>query len=68
MLIYFESNEAASLFEKILPKSISILAITSSRSNENSFASYCFPGDTIKGKNFGTCLGDVFSDNWMNDL
>jgi glycosylphosphatidylinositol transamidase (GPIT) subunit GPI8 len=64
MLIYLESSFSGSIFEgDLLPKNLSILAVTATESNENSFASNCYPLDRVLGKNkkvvsLGTCLAD----------
>jgi hypothetical protein len=67
MLIYLESSEAASMFEQIIPKNLSILTMSATRSDEISFATFCYPSEKVKSQHFGFCLGDVFSTNWMKD-
>lgn len=64
MLIYLESSFSGSIFDgELLPKNLSILAVTATESNENSFASNCYPLDRVLNKNkkavsLGTCLAD----------
>jgi legumain len=33
----------------------------------SSWATYCAPDDTVNGVEIGSCLGDEFSVNWMED-
>lgn len=67
MVIYLDGSEAASMFEGILPDDIKIMGVSSSASNEDSFATYCYPDDVVNGTHIGTCLGDEFSANWLED-
>lgn len=67
MLVYLEASEAGSIFEDLLPKNSSILVVTATGNDETSFATYCYPDDIVNGKHIGTCLGDTFSVNWMED-
>ena len=34
---------------------------------ESSWGTYCGDTATVRGKNIGSCLGDLFSVNWMQD-
>jgi hypothetical protein len=49
------------MFEGILPSNLNILAFTASNSTEPSWGTYC------DDPNLDTCLGDLFSTNWMED-
>ncbi|KAF0758289.1 legumain-like [Aphis craccivora] len=64
ILLYIEACEAGSMFDGILREDTNILAITASGPRESSYACYCgldlFP--------VYTCLGDVFSVTWLEDL
>ena len=44
-----------------------ILAVTASNADESSWGTYCGDSAMVKGKNVGSCLGDLFSVNWMQD-
>jgi legumain len=33
----------------------------------SSWATYCSPDDSVNGVEIGSCLGDEFSVNWMED-
>lgn len=56
------------MFEKILGDDLNIYAVSAANAHESSWGTYCYPdGDLIGNKNVGTCLGDLFSINWMED-
>lgn len=67
MLIYLESSFSGSIFDgDLLPKNLSVLAVTATERDENSFATNCYPLDRVLGKNkkpisLGACLADQFS-------
>jgi len=68
LVFYMEACESGSMFEKTLPKDMNIYALTAANAKESSWGTYCPPhGDMIKGKHMGTCLGDLFSVNWMQE-
>lgn len=41
--------------------------MTASDAEQSSWAVYCSPDDTVQDVEIGTCLGDLFSLNWMHD-
>jgi len=55
------------MFQNVLPKDISIYASSASNPAESSWATYCSPNDVVNGKPVGSCLGDEYSVNWMED-
>lgn len=55
------------MFEGILPDNWEIYATTAANSSESSWATYCSPDDKVNGKSIGSCLGDEYSVNWMED-
>jgi len=61
LVFYLEACESGSMFEDILPEDANILAITASNATESSWGTYC--DDPV----LDTCLGDLFSINWMQD-
>jgi len=63
LVIYVEACESGSVFDKILPTNINIYVVTAAGDNESSFPTYC----NIPGKLKGICIGDVFSDSWMEN-
>jgi legumain len=67
MVVYIEACESGSMFENILEKNIGIYGVSAANSKESSWAAYCSPNDKVNGKSVGSCLGDLFSVNWMED-
>jgi len=63
---YLESCESGSMFVD-LPKNQNIYALSAANPSESSWATYCPPEDEVDGKHIGTCLGDEFSVNWMEN-
>ncbi|XP_057437419.1 vacuolar-processing enzyme-like [Lotus japonicus] len=61
MVIYLEACESGSMFEGLLPDDINIYATTAANAEENSWGYYCLI------KEYGTCLGDLYSISWMED-
>lgn len=51
-----------------LPADINVYALSAASPSESSWATYCSPDDVIAGKHIGTCLGDLFSVNFIEDL
>jgi len=66
MVFYMEACESGSMFPD-LEKDSKILAVTASNADESSWGTYCGDAAIVKGKNVGSCLGDLFSVNWMQD-
>ncbi len=54
------------MFEN-LPDNIEIVASTAANAEESSWGTYCPPDDMIDGKSINSCLGDLYSINWMED-
>jgi len=50
-----------------LPTNIGIYALSASSPSESSWGCYCSPDDMVNGVEIGSCLGDLFSVNWMED-
>lgn len=67
LVFYVEACEAGSMFEGLLPPNIDVYALTASNAHESSFGTYCYPDDVVNGEHLGSCLGDEFSVNWMED-
>ncbi|KAH0642381.1 hypothetical protein KY290_033976 [Solanum tuberosum] len=62
MVFYLEACDSGSMFEGLLDKGLNIYVTTASKSDENSFATYCAPKDYED-----TCLGDLFSVSWLEN-
>lgn len=67
MTVYIEACESGSMFENILEDNLNIYAVSAANSHESSWGSYCSPNDKVNGQSVGSCLGDLFSVNWMED-
>ena len=67
MTVYIEACESGSMFENILEDNLNIYALSAANSSESSWGAYCYPDDKVNGKSVGSCLGDLFSINWMED-
>jgi legumain len=65
---YLESCESGSMFDGILPTNISIYATTAANPGESSYGAYCDPADTVDGTEIGSCLGDLYSVSWMENV
>ena len=55
------------MFDKILAADTKIYTTTAANPNQSSWATYCSPDDVIGGKHVGSCLGDEYSVNWLED-
>ncbi|XP_050426915.1 legumain-like [Adelges cooleyi] len=64
MLLYIEACESGSMFDGLLAEDKAILAVTASGPRELSWACYCGQQSGL----YHTCLGDLFSVTWMEDL
>ena len=68
LVFYLEACESGSMFsDGLLSNNTRIYATTASNPQESSWGTYCPPGDVINGTDMGTCLGDLYSVNWMED-
>lgn len=65
MVFYLETCESGSMFEGLLDPSWNIYATTAANAHESSWGTYCPPNDKVNGKSVGSCLGDLYSVNWM---
>ncbi|KAI6212472.1 hypothetical protein M3Y94_00029300 [Aphelenchoides besseyi] len=62
LVFYMEACFSGSMFENVLPKNLSILAVTSANAVEESWACYC---DIPNFEH--TCLSDYFTTSWLQD-
>lgn len=67
LVFYLETCESGSMFDKILKDNLNIYAVTAANPTESSWGTYCYPNDVVEGKHMQTCLGDLFSVNWMEN-
>ena len=66
LTFYLEACESGSMFPNLTDKE-RIYAITASNATQSSWGAYCGSEAYVGGKNIGSCLGDLFSINWMED-
>lgn len=66
LVFYIEACESGSMFPE-LSKNIGVAAMTATDAKQSSWATYCDPHDKVGDIKIGTCLGDLFSVNWMED-
>jgi legumain len=67
MVVYIEACESGSMFDGILANNINVYAVTAANPSESSWGTYCYPDDAINGTHINSCLGDLFSVNWMEN-
>jgi len=67
LVFYLEACESGSMFEGILATNTNIYAVTAANAVESSWGTYCPPDDVVNGVEINSCLGDLFSVNWMED-
>lgn len=66
LVYYMEACESGSMFTS-LPTNTKQYAVSASSPDESSWGTYCPPDDIVNGREVGSCLGDTFSINWMED-
>lgn len=67
LVFYMEACELGSMFSNSFLKSINAYVTTAANGFESSWAAYCPPQDEVNGERIGSCLGDLYSVNWMED-
>jgi legumain len=68
MVIYVEACESGSIFEGLLPEGLNIYVTTASNAEESSWGTYCPGMWPPPPPEFYTCLGDLYSVAWMEDV
>ena len=69
LVFYLEACESGSMFNNDqLASDMNIYAVTAADPNESSWGTFCPPDDVVNGKDMRTCLGDLFSVNWMENI
>jgi legumain len=68
MVIYVEACESGSIFEGLLPEGLNIYVTTASNAQESSWGTYCPGMWPAPPPEFYTCLGDLYSVAWMEDV
>jgi len=66
VLFYLETCESGSMFEGLSVPGV--YAVSAANPTESSWGTYCSgDDDTVNGKSLYTCLGDLFSVNWLQN-
>ena len=50
-----------------LPTDTKIYALSAANPSESSWGTYCSPNDVVQGKHIKSCLGDLFSINFLEN-
>lgn len=66
LVFYLETCESGSMFQD-LKLDHGIYGLSAANPTESSWGYYCPPQDKVGGVSIGSCLGDHFSINWMED-
>jgi legumain len=66
-MFYLEACESGSMFEDF-PDNLDIYATTAANARESSWAFYCGSDAIVAGRNVNSCLGDLYSIAWMENL
>jgi len=67
LVFYMEACESGSMFEGLIRPNIGVYVTTASNAIESSWGTYCPPDDMVNGKAINSCLGDLYSINWMEN-
>jgi legumain len=67
LVFYLEACESGSMFVNLTTSS-KIYALSAANTSESSWATYCAPDDVVGGKHIGSCLGDLFSISFIEDI
>jgi len=67
LVFYMEACESGSMFEGLIKPNIGVYVTTASNAVESSWGTYCPPDDMVNGKAINSCLGDLYSINWMEN-
>jgi legumain len=67
LTFYMEACNSGSMFDGLLTDDMNIYVTTAANPSEPSYGCFCAPYDKVDGKELNTCLGDLYSVNWMND-
>ena len=71
LVFYMEACESGSMFQGFDLTSLNIYATTAANARESSWGTYCPPQDSVyfngQQKTINSCLGDLYSVNWMQD-
>ncbi|DBA04769.1 TPA: hypothetical protein N0F65_004406 [Lagenidium giganteum] len=67
LVFYVEACESGSMFSNSWLRPLDAFVTTAANGHESSWGTYCPPHDYVNGTELDTCLGDLYSVNWMQD-
>ncbi|GLD99564.1 hypothetical protein PINS_up008290 [Pythium insidiosum] len=67
LVFYIEACHSGSMFWSWSMSRINAFVTTAANGWESSWGTYCPPEDKVNGVEMNTCLGDLYSVNWMED-
>lgn len=68
MVLYIEACESGSMFQGLLDSDMNVYATTASNGVESSWGVYCPGMNPSPPPEYLTCLGDLYSVSWMEDV
>lgn len=68
LTFYVEACESGSIFDGLLPANISTYVTTAANPTESSWGYYCPGMNPGPPKGYNTCLGDLYSITWMENV
>lgn len=66
MVIYADSPESSTFFKGLKYEEVNVYAVSSSHSTQ--WGTYCTPDEVVQGKHIKTCMANLFSAIWLEDL
>jgi legumain len=67
LTFYLETCESGSMCKDQGLEDLNIYCTTAANEKESSWGTYCGSDAMVNGKSIGSCLGDLYSVNWMED-
>ena len=67
LVFYMEACNSGSMWEGLLGTDMNVYVTTAANPTEPSWGTYCPPQDMVDGVAINSCLGDLYSVNWMED-
>lgn len=68
MVLFIEACESGSMFEGLLNAELPIYVTTAANAHESSWGTYCPGMDPSPPPEFTTCLGDLYSVAWLEEV
>lgn len=68
MVLFIEACESGSMFEGLLNAELPIYVTTAANAHESSWGTYCPGMAPSPPPEFTTCLGDLYSVAWLEEV